>query len=641
MKKSDSHLGMNRDISRRDFIHEVSLGAVVLGLPASLWSAEMTAQQGALLPGIYYPPTLIGMRGSHPGAFESAHALSREGKSFTATAVLDEHYDLVVVGGGISGLAAAYFFRQLNGPDSRILILDNHDDFGGHAKRNEFHQGGPMRLAWGGTVNMEYPYYSDVAMGLIKQLGIDIPRLLEGFEFNFSTDSHGLGTATFFDAAHFGRNLLLPGVEFRNSDLQALAEKSDQFPISTEGRASLKAFFNARLDVLADRDEAQRETYLTTTSYPDFLRQHFEMPEDAIQLFRNGPSGFMGLKAEFNSVAEAIAVGLPASHVLGGQGQRDPGERHSPVAMFPDGNSSIARLLVRSLIPQAFPDMPADADAHSIVTQQLDYSKLDQAGSPVRLRLNSTVVHAANQPAEQAGSPFVKLSYVNDGDIVQVQGDQAVMACYNNIIRHLVPELPEAQKAALAMSVKRPLMVVNVVLRNGEALKKTGVGSAYLPGSYLDRMQLVTGLNVADYRPEWRAEDACVMQFFVGLGIEVPAGTSVADMTRLTRMWLLEQSFEDFEREIRSVMNGIYGSAGFDAAEDILAITVNRWPHGYARDHVDMEDADWNTEPQPNVLGRQRCGNIVIANSDAGADAYTHTAIDQAWRAVNELAEAT
>jgi len=636
MKKSDLHLGMSREISRRDFIHEVSLGAIALGLPMPLWSADMPAP----LPGVYYPPTLTGMRGAHPGAFESAHALAREGKQFDSPRLLDENYDLIVVGAGISGLAAAYFFRQQHGPESKILILDNHDDFGGHAKRNEFHQGGPMRLAWGGTVNMEYPYYSDIAMGLIKDLGIDIPRLLEDFSFNFSTNTNGLGTATFFDAAHYGQDVLLKGVEFRNSDLPALAEQVDRFPISAEGRVALKAFLNTRTDVLADMDDESRLRYLESTSYPDFLRQHFQLPEDAIQLFRNGPSGFMGLKAEFNSVAEAIAVGLPASHVLGDHGKRDPGERHSPIAMFPDGNSSIARLLVRALIPATFPDMPAGADAHGIVAKRLDYSQLDQPGSPVRLRLNSTVIHAANHAAEQAGSPFVELSYVNDGEIKQVQADQTVLACYNNIIQYLVPELPEAQKAALAKAVKRPLMVVNVVLKNGEALTKTGVGSAYLPGSYLEHMQLVTGVNVAEYHPEWKAEDACVMQFYAGLGLEVPTGTSVAQMTRLTRMWLLEQSFEDFEREIRSVLNGIYGAAGFNAADDILAITVNRWPHGYARDHVDMEDADWNTEPAPNVIGRQRCGRITIANSDAGADAYTHIAIDQAWRAVNELAEA-
>lgn len=632
MKESDRKLGLGRDITRRDFIHDVSLGAIALGLPGSVWPADMPAPA----PGAYYPPTRTGMRGSHPGAFEVAHALAREAKQFDSPVTLDEHYDLVVVGAGISGLAAAYFFRKQHGPDSRILILDNHDDFGGHARRNEFHQGGPMRLAWGGTVNMEYPYYSEVAMGLIEELGIDIPRLLEDFEFDFSTKSHGLGTAIWFDAAHFGQDVLLPGVELRNSDLQALAEQVELFPVSAEGRASLKAFLTAKDDVLADLSDSQRQAYMHSTSYPDFLRQHFRMPEDAIQIFRNGPTGFMGIKAEYCSVAECITMGLPGAHALGVETRHDPGERHSPVAMFPDGNASIARLLVRELIPQALPDMAADADAHTIVTRRLDYSTLDQPGSRVRLRLNSTVVHAANE----TGSATVNVSYVNNGKICRVPGQAAVMACYNRIIRHLVPELPPVQKEALSKCIKRPLLVVNVVMKSGKALKKSRVGSAYLPGSYLEHMQLVTGVNVGDYRPRWRAEDACVMQFFVGLGAEVPAGTSVAQMEQITRTWLLEQSFEDFEREIRRVLNGIYGTYGFNAADDILAITVNRWPHGYARDHVDLEDADWNAEPAPNVVGRQRCGRIVIANSDAGADAYTHIAIDQAWRAVNELAEA-
>jgi spermidine dehydrogenase len=636
MQDFDQKLGMGRDITRRDFIHDVSLGAIALGLPTSLWAADMPPPAA----GSYYPPTLTGMRGAHPGAFEAAHALGREGKQFDAPTQLDEAYDLVVVGAGISGLAAAYFYQQQHGPDSKILILDNHDDFGGHAKRNEFHQGGAMRLAWGGTVNLEYPYYSDVAMGLINELGIDIDRLLEDFDFSFSTETNDLGTATWFGADPYGQDVLLKGVELRNSDLQALVAQIDQFPLSPESRAALRTFLEFDGDVLAGLDEAQKLQYLESTSYPDFLRQHFAMPEDAIGVFRNSPTGFMGLKAEYVSVAECIEMGLPGANALGIKQEREPGERHSPIAMFPDGNSSIARLLVRSLIPQAFPDMPKNAEAYDIVTQRLDYSQLDQPGSPVRLRLNSTVIEVGNQPAQQAGTPSVALNYVNDGKIFQVQSQSAVMACYNRIIRHLVPELPQAQKDALSKCVKRPLMVVNVVLRNGQALKKSGVGSAYLPGSYLEHMQLVTGVNVGDYRPEWRAEDACVMQFYAGLGAEVPAGTSIAQMQQITRTWLLEQSFEDFEREIRRVLQGIYGDAGFNAADDILAITVNRWPHGYARDHVDLEDADWNTEPAPNVVGRQRCGRITIANSDAGADAYTHIAIDQAWRAVNELAQA-
>jgi spermidine dehydrogenase len=147
----------------------------------------------------------------------------------------------------------------------------------------------------------------------------------------------------------------------------------------------------------------------------------------------------------------------------------------------------------------------------------------------------------------------------------------------------------------------------------------------------------VTGINVGDYRPAWRPEDPCVMQAFAGFIAEQAEGVSVADQHRIARTRMLTMQFEDFEREVRRVLNATLGAGGFDAARDILAITVNRWPHGYARDHLDLEDAAWNVEPRPEVVGRKRFGSIAIANSDAGADAYTHAAIDQAWRAVNDL----
>jgi spermidine dehydrogenase len=302
--------------------------------------------------------------------------------------------------------------------------------------------------------------------------------------------------------------------------------------------------------------------------------------------------------------------------------------------MFPDGNSSIARLLVRSLIPGAFPQMATDADPFSIVTERLDYAALDRSGSAVRLRLNSTAVHVANR-ADGAG---VTVDYVNDGRLVRIPAKQAVLACYNAIVPHLVPKLPAAQKAALAQCVKRPMLVVNTLLRNGQALQKLGIVGAQLPGSFLQNMFLVSGIKVGDYRPAWRPEDACVMQSFAAFDVERAEGMRVADQHRAAQARMLAMPFEDFEREVRQILNGMLGTGGFDAARDILAITVNRWPHGYARDHTDLEDAAWNVEPRPEIVGRQRFGNIAIANSDAGADAYTHAAIDQAWRAVNELA---
>jgi spermidine dehydrogenase len=625
---TDHKLGMSRPITRRDFIHDAGFTALGLTLPLPAISVPRGGDD------LYYPPTLTGMRGSHPGSFEVAHALARDDKRFENPLVIDERYDLVVVGGGISGLAAAYFHRKLHGAQSRILILDNHDDFGGHAKRNEFHQGGPMRLAWGGTVNMEYQTFSEVVNGLIRELGIDIPRLRENFHFNWLGMEGSLKVALLFDQARYGRDVLLRGVTLEGLEPNVLATRVDAFPLPEAARARLKDFLLASGDVLAGLSPAERETYLHRTSYIDFLREHFDLPEAATQIFSNVPSGFWGLRAENLSVAECLLSGLPGAHVLGGPNRPDTMERDSPVAMFPDGNSSIARLFVRSLIPASFPGMVADADPFGIVTARLHYDMLDRPGSAARLRLNSTAVHVANA-ADGAG---VTVDYVNDGRLLRLRGRQAVLACYNAMVPHLVPDLPPAQKAALAQCVKRPMLVVNTLLRNGHALQELGIKGARLPGSFLQEMVLVTGVNVGDYRPAWRPEDPCVMQAFVGFAAPQPEGLGIADQHRAARAQLLAMRFEDFEREVRRVLNGMLGTSGFDAARDILAITVNRWPHGYARDHLDLEDADWNTEPRPEVVGRQRFGNIAIANSDAGADAYTHAAIDQAWRAVNELA---
>ena len=620
---------MRSRITRRDFVHDVSLAGLGLALP---WPAlgRPLANEAA-----HYPPTLTGLRGAHIGSFEVAHALAREGRHFDNPRALDEAYDLVVVGGGISGLASAYFHRKRHGPQSRILVLDNHDDFGGHAKRNEFHQGGPLRLAWGGTVNIEYPKYSPEAIGLLRELGIDIPRLRKDFDFNWLGSRGTLKPALLFHEARYGRDVLLRGVTLDSLEPKELAGQIDEFPLSDDARAKLKAFLVADRDVLAGKSPEERDAYLHGTSYTDFLRQEFGLPDEVVQIFSNAPSGFWGVPAEHLSVAECLWSGLPGAHVVGDWDEPGLEENDRDVAMFPDGNSSIARLLVRSLIPGSFPGMAADADPFGIVTARLEYSALDRSASPVRLRLNSTAVHVANS----ADGARVTIDYVNDGQLGRVSARQAVLACYNAIIPYLAPELPAAQKSALAQCVKRPMLVVNTVLRNGQALQKLGIKGAQLPGSFLQNVFLVTGVNVGDYHPDWRPDETCVMQSFASFGAPQP-GAGLASQARAGRAQMLSMPFDDYEREVRRVLTSLLGPGGFDAERDILAITVNRWPHGYARDHLDLEDEAWNAEPAPEVVGRQRFGRIAIANSDAGADAYTHAAIDQAWRAVNELADA-
>lgn len=616
MNPSDGKLGMGREITRRDLIHGAGLSALGMMLPLGARGREQE---------VYYPPTRTGMRGSHPGSFEVAHALAREGKAFGPPQDLGEHYDLVVVGGGISGLASAWFYRKLHGPDSRILILDNHDDFGGHARRNEFHQGGVMRLAWGGVFNLEYPEFSTTVNEFLSELGVDIGQLLEDYDFNYGGDGR-LGPAIYFDAQTYGRDVLIPGFGVRYGDHESILERIDQVPLDEASRASLKAFYSRRTDVLAGRSEAEREAYLRKISYIDFIRTHGGLTDEAAALFVKTTDGYWGVGADSLSAAECIQAGVPILHLLGAEPHVTNDLVDGGVAMFPDGNASIARLLVRGMIPDVAPGNTME----DIVTACFDYSRLDQPGSPVRIRLNSTVVDVNND------DDGVGVSYVEDGQVKRIRGQNCVLACWHSVIPYICPNLPVEQKEALSYQVKRPLVLTNVLIRSSEPFDRLGVTGAYCPGRLHGANWLVKGINVGDYSHAWSDEGSAVVMFW-GTVAPPASGLTPKEQHRTSRARLLEMDFEDFEREVRTVLNGMLKDTGFDAAEDILAITVNRWPHGYAYDYLDLWDPEWPPGQAPHEIARKRFGNITFANSDAGADAYTHVAIDQAWRAVNEL----
>ena len=636
-EKRDRELGMDRPIRRRDFLNgmSVAIGASLVE-PGTFWAGVLGETEKPYAPEKdhgYYPPAKTGMRGSHDGSWEVAHAM-RDGKRWDNPARDAETYDLIVVGGGISGLSAAFFYRQKAGAKARILVLDNHDDFGGHAKRNEFHSGNRLIIGYGGTQTITGPnLYSPQAKQLFKDLGIEVKKFETYFDQKFY-ESRGMGQGIFFDKETFGEDKLVADA-YKTPWAEFLAKA----PLSPAAQKDLVRLFTEGVDYLAGMSLGEKKNYLAKTSYQDYLLKNAKIVPEAIPFFFTSMYGLYGVGIDAIPAGDMAGLGyLPGFAGLGFKDTDGPGmglevtrQDHEPyIYHFPDGIGSVPRLLVRSMIPGVAPGHTME----DIVLAKFNYAKLDDENSPVRVRLNSTVVHVANtQGASGHGS--VAVTYVRGGQAHVVTGTACVLACWNMVIPYLCPELPETQKEALAYNVKVPLAYTNVQLKNWRAFEKLKISSVRCPGSFFSEVEMDFPVSMGGYRFTQKSEESCLLHLQY---VPVGPGATAREKQKTGRMQLLSTSFQTFERNIRDQLTRILGSGGFDAASDIEAITVNRWPHGYAYEYNSLYDPVWPVGQAPHEIGRKPFGNIHIANSDAGAFAYTNEAIDQGYRAVQEIA---
>jgi spermidine dehydrogenase len=632
-EKRDRELGMGRGITRRDFLNGVAVGVGgALGAETLLAAAALDDFAPEIAAG-YYPPALMGMRGNHDGTFTFAHRL-RDGGSWDsdgAAVSTGETYDLVVVGGGISGLAAAYFYRKSAGRDARILILDNHDDFGGHAKRNEFRAGNRMVLSYGGTQSIESPgKYSEVAKSLIQEIGIETERFYKNYDAKLYSK---LGTAAFFDKETFGEDRLITGM-----NATPWPEFLAKAPLTDVTKQDIARVYTEKVDYLAGLSKDEKRAKLAKISYADYLTKFCKMHPEALPFFQTFPHDLYGVGIDavsalgcFESPDDYESFTYAGFDGLG-LGEHEKEEPY--IFHFPDGNASVARLLVRALIPGVMPGRSME----DVVTARADYGKLDVAGAPLRLRLNSTVVHVqhAGASGEAAGSAAktVDIAYMRGKKLQSVQAKNCVLACYNGMIPYICPQLPQKQKEALSYLVKTPLVYTHVALRNWTSFAKLGVRQIVAPGGYHTHTALDFPVSIGEYAFPNKPEEPMVLFM---LRTPCKPGMPMRDQFRMGRIELMDTPFSEFERNIRDQLGRMLGGAGFDPARDIQGITVNRWAHGYAYTPNSLFDPDWKEEDKPWVIGRKPFGNIAIANSDAGANAYTNEAIDQAWRAVGEV----
>ncbi|MBP6346358.1 MAG: NAD(P)-binding protein [Neisseriaceae bacterium] len=630
------------NITRRDFLNGVAL-TIAAGLTpiqqllqaSSLATATLESGQD------YYPPALMGMRGNHPGSFEPAHALARAGVRFDTTGPIEETYDLVVVGAGISGLAAAFFYRQQFGPDKKVLILDNHDDFGGHAKRNEFSTDEGMVLGYGGSESLQSPrsIYSPIATKLIEDLGIDLTRLESHFDVNFYPDL-GLSKGVFFDKAHFGVNKIVSGdpghgvaddIPINRLNGRSYREFISDFPLPKQDREDLIKLHEETVDYLAGMSTEEKVDYLDRHSYTQFLRDKVKLSKRAILYFQQQTSDFQGVGIDATACSDARLCALPGFEAM----NLPPLDEESQAELddlyihhFPDGNATIARLLVRRLIPAvALGDTMED-----VVLAKFDYSKLDQPKSPTRLRLNATVVRADN-----ASDNTVVLAYARGDKVHRVKAKYAIMAGYNMMIPSIVPTMPQVQQDALHQNVKAPLVYSKVVIKNWQAFKKLGVHSVYSPTAPYSLVKLDYPVSMGGYEHS-KSPDQPMCLHMVYVPIMAGSGLPAREQSRMGRANLLATSFEEHEQMIRDQLQAMLGEEGFNHETDILGITVNRWSHGYSYTVNTLFDDEDEAEKIIETA-RQPFGNIHIANSDANWGPYAHEAMDAAHRAIAEVAE--
>ena len=631
-------MGVSRlsKIARRDFINGTLMAAGASMLPFKSTSQEVMA---ALKPS-YYPPALTGLRGSHPGSKENAHSQAwAKQKNWGSTTNLKEDYDLVVVGGGLSGLSAAYFYQQEHGRDKKVLILDNHDDFGGHAKRNEHKIDGDTRLGEGGSESFEYPHeFSETVLNLLKDLGVDLDRFKTAYDADFFT-RHNLGAVTYFNKRIFGENKVVkhpfcdyPGfVEGLLRPTLSYEKAAKQSPLSEKGKQQLLRVLKSDPKTLkAPKEEWQQ--YMRTHSYFDYLKNTLGVNDPGVLRMARHSVVDYGGAPDVMTMEEALesgALGLDyfswrdALNEVGSDGGyikntntysvKEPFIHH-----FPDGNATIARMLVKKMIP----DVGSGENVEEIVLSNFNYAELDKPSNSVRVRLNSTVVNV-HHGGDPYSSSDVFVNYIYDNKSYQVKAKGVVMACYNMMIPHIVSDLPTKQDAALRRLSKIPLQFTTVGLKNWRALKEMGIGMAMSPGNMHQAVGMDFPISIGGYEYTKTPDDPCILHMRCCLLGET-VGAPRIEQLREARYRMLGLQFRDYEVEIREHLGGMLPKDVFNFDRDVESISVNRWAHGYSYGN-------------PGAIGRQPFGRITIANSDSVNSSLLNRAIEQAWRAIKEL----
>jgi spermidine dehydrogenase len=606
----DRTLGLDRPIARRDFLQGMALavGAPRLSLGSR---GDETAS-----------PTPGGLQGQDPRAMALGHRV-RNGEFRAAprdVVETGESHDLVVVGAGIAGLTAAYLFNEDAPGEPSILVLENADDFGGHARRNVLEGEGVRLVAAGGTFALEEPEHSpEEALDVFRRIGLDPDRLV-GYRDPGFRKRYGLSQAVIFDSRVYGGTTRWVTRWYEVPYERFFA----QAPLPDAARKELVELFTTRKNYLPGVTDLRAA--LGAMSWERFVREHMGLGDHAVRFVNLFATDLVGLGADAVSAWEGYQVG-PGFFGMGGEGFRDEGGilryGYEPIHRFPDGNHTVARMLLKGILPESLSG-PNTMDG--VFEANVHRDRFDRAASRVRLRLSSMVVRIE----ERNGT--VEVTYVGpEGPARRVRARHVIMTGWGSVAKHVVPDLSSGQRQALEEYRYCSAVYVNVMLRNWRPLAKAGALETYWPGGYFTWFQISDPLHVGGYRPDYKPDKPTVLSLYKY--IHTP-GLDPSHQMRLGRMEMEQKPFEAYEREIRAELNHILGAHGFDAARDILGITVNRWGHGY--NFFKAPSPAGRLDPPPYRKGRERLGRISFAGADAGGTPWTQAAMVEASRAVRE-----
>jgi len=633
MNNQDKQLGMDKPITRRDFLDGIAITASSLAAAKLLMPFNALAEQSAI-----YPPLNAGLTGQTNASFNIMHAV-RDG-SFWNNAPnpikTGEHYDLVVVGAGLSGLAAAFIYRQQAGSDKSVLLIDPLDDFGGHAKRNEYvSKSGKTLIGYGGSQSLDTPsFFSPAVQQLLRDIGIKLERFEQWFDQDWQKQRGLAESALFFCKEQWGQDKLV--IRSNNT-----AEWVAQTPLNAKAKADLIELIDRPKDFLPQLSREDKLQKLSEMTYKEFLLNYAKVDAELALLYQSSTMAYFGAGIDAVSALDAWTNGSPgfdgmdlgdAVHKnMAPSGRVNFAGPDPYIHHFPEGNAGVARALVRQLIPQALPGHTME----DISLARLNYAELDNPHHKVRIRLHSTAVKVAHQGNPDSADK-VTISYADEqGKLFSVNASHVVLACWNRVVPYLTDELPQAQIDALNDQQKVPLIYGNVLIRNWKAFDKLKIDSFSARGHFWRGVGIDFPVSVGNYRFAQSPNEPVLLH--LSKVFAQSGAANAREQFKLARWQLFNLSFSEMERSIRDLLNRALGAGGFNAARDIEAITFNRWAHGYAYEYMRPWDTYWPDGELPIFRARKPWGRIAIANADSGAYAYAHSALDQGIRAVRDL----